>query len=90
MDTEFTNILGSSIVDNGKMINNKAAVYKNGALMNIMKENGKADKKMEKERSTLKTEASIREILLGTRSMDLDFMNGKTQRLMKGNGNTTE
>ena len=72
------------------MINNKAAVYKNGALINIMKENGKKDKKMEKERYTSMTEASIRGISLGTRSMVSDTMNGRTQRLMKDNGNTTE
>lgn len=77
MALEFTCILGLFTVDSGKMINNKAAVYKNGALMSIMKENGKADKKMEKERSTSKTEASIREISLGMRSMALDIMNGR-------------
>lgn len=77
MDLAFMCILESYIVDNGNMTSNKAAVYKNGALMSIMKENGKADKKMEKEKSTSKTEASIREISLGMRSMVMDFMNGK-------------
>lgn len=57
--------------------------------MNIMKENGKADKKMERERSTSKTEASIREISLGTKSTGLDTTNGRTPRHMKENGNTT-
>lgn len=90
MGLEFTCILGLFTVDSGKMISNKAAVYKNGALMSIMKENGKADKKMERERSTSKTEASIREISLGMRSMALDIMNGRIWRLMRDNGNTTE
>ena len=90
MGSEFTHILESFIVDNGKMINNKAAVYKSGASMSIMKENGKVDRKMERERSTLKMEASIKEILPEMRSMALDIMNGRIRRLTRGNGNITE
>lgn len=72
------------------MTNNKAAEYKNGALMSIMKENGKADKKMGKERSTLKMEASIKEISLGIRYTASDTMNGRIRRLTRDNGNITE